>query len=439
MNAPTHRPDWLRHVPEEWPVALLRLLTRVESGHTPSRSHPEYWVPEDCIHPWFTLADIWQLRDGRQKYIEETKERISDVGLAHSAARLLPAGTVALSRTASVGFSGIFSKPMATTQDFVNFVCGPRLVPDFLLWVLRGMKPEFDRLMRGSTHQTIYMPDLMQFRVPVPRHELQRAIADFLDEKTAAIDTLIEKKERLTELLAEKRAALIHQAVTKGLDPTVPMKPSGIPWIGDIPAHWNLAELRRFWDVVDCKHRTPEYVDDGYPVVSTTEVKPGRIDLGATTRFIDAADFEDMTGGGRRPKRGDIIYSRNASLGAAAFVDTDAPFAMGQDVVLISSGGEDQLFLAQQLNSSVGMTQVSLACVGATFKRINVAQIRQIVVCVPPKPEQASIAEHVDRVDREHQQLSSLVADQLRKLADYRQALITAAVTGQLDIPGAAA
>jgi type I restriction enzyme S subunit len=139
-------------------------------------------------------------------------------------------------------------------------------------------------------------------------------------------DALIEAKRRLIALLEEKRAVLISQVVTKGLDPDVPMKDSGIEWLGEIPAHWEAIELRRGWDVRDCKHRTAEYVfADGIPIVSTTEIKPGRLSL-ENTRLTTLEDFLDLTEGGRLPQCGDIIYSRNASLGSAAYVDTNEQF-----------------------------------------------------------------------------------------------------------------
>jgi type I restriction enzyme S subunit len=160
---------WADEVPAYWDVAKICLVARLESGHTPSRLHPEYWEPDDCTIPWFALSDVWQLREGVQEYLDDTKEKISPRGMANSAARLLPAGTVVLSRTASVGFSGIMSKPMATTQDFANWVCGPRLQPEYLLYALRAMEDEFQRMTMGSTHQTIYMPDIRRLSIPVPR------------------------------------------------------------------------------------------------------------------------------------------------------------------------------------------------------------------------------------------------------------------------------
>ncbi len=144
------------------------------------------------------------------------------------------------------------------------------------------LNPDFINLVNSSTYGA-KMPRaswdfIGNIFLPTPPIETQKLIATFLDSKTAAIDTLIDKKQRLIQLLEEKRTALINQSVTKGLNPNVSMKDSGIPWIGEIPEHWQICELRRKWEVIDCKHKTPEYIERGYPLVSTTEVKPRKID-----------------------------------------------------------------------------------------------------------------------------------------------------------------
>jgi type I restriction enzyme S subunit len=204
--------SWVSEVPAHWTVANIRRFASMKTGHTPSRSNPDYWV--DCTIPWFTLADVWQLRDGKRTYLGETANRISTAGLANSAAELLPAGTIVLSRTASVGFSGVMPKPMATSQDFWNWVPGDRLDSIYLMWVFRAMQREFRALMIGSTHQTIYQPTAAAIRIPVPPLEEQRRIAAGLDEQTAKIDTLIAETEAFIELSRERRSALITAAVT---------------------------------------------------------------------------------------------------------------------------------------------------------------------------------------------------------------------------------
>jgi type I restriction enzyme S subunit len=208
--------EWLTKVPQHWNVVQLRHKAILESGHTPSRSHPEYWV--DCDTPWFTLADVWQVRSGETKFVFETSEKISQVGLANSSARLLPAGSVFLSRTASVGFSGIMGTHMATSQDFAVWTCDDSLHNEFLYYVLRGMKGEFDRLMMGSTHKTIYMPDIEAIRIALPPIEEQKQIVAFLSTQFHELSKIIDKSELSLSLLKERRSALITAAVTGQID-----------------------------------------------------------------------------------------------------------------------------------------------------------------------------------------------------------------------------
>ena len=208
--------EWLGEIPAHWEVKKTKFAAVLRSGHTPSRQNPDYW--KNCTIPWFGLADVWQIRDGQVEYVDVTAEKISEIGLANSSARLLPKGTVILSRTASVGFSAILGVDMATTQDFVNWVCGPSLQPEYLLYVFRGMGQEFRRLTMGSTHQTIYMPDVGEFSTPVPPLAEQRQIVDLIRKELTEIDALVAKIHRAIDHLHEYRTALISAAVTGKID-----------------------------------------------------------------------------------------------------------------------------------------------------------------------------------------------------------------------------
>lgn len=191
----------------------IRKVARLGTGHTPSRAVDAYWDPAECTIPWLTLADVWQLRDGTVSVVNETKERISPLGLANSAAVRHPAGTVAFSRTASVGFSCILGTDMATSQDFVTWTCGPRLEPRYLLWVLRGEREEILRRTQGSTHKTIYMPDIEQLTIPLPSLDQQRRIVEHLDVVTARIDELRAKRRATVRLLAERSRSTLEEAI----------------------------------------------------------------------------------------------------------------------------------------------------------------------------------------------------------------------------------
>ena len=424
--------NWIGSVPSTWSVTRLSFRYSQQLGKMLSQDA----VEGDEQQPYLGNKDVqW----GRAVVDDLSTMTFSPAERAKCALR---PGDLLVCEGGEVGRTAIWQcevepcyfqkaihrlRPVDTSRDEPRFL--------FYCMVAATLGGHFEHGGNKSTISHLTGEALRAHRFPFPPLPTQRAIADFLDRKTAAIDALIEKKQKLLDLLAEKRAALINQAVTKGLDPDVPMKDSGVPWIGEIPAHWEVVPLRLYAKVVDCKHRTPEYIDEGFPIVSTTEVKPGRLDLAPVTRKVGVVDFRDMTEN-RTPTTGDIIYSRNASLGAAAYVDTDVPFAMGQDVVLITAPGADLLYLSYQLNSMVGMTQVDLACIGSTFKRINVGQIKQFQVCMPPSQEAERIASHLDRQEQRYDALRDRLERHVARLQEYRQALITAAVTGQIDVGG---
>lgn len=210
---------WVEELPSHWPVVKLTYVAKLGSGHTPSRSHPEWWT--DCYIPWITTGEVQQVRDDRLEVLTDTRESISDLGLANSSAEVHPAGTVVLCRTASAGYSAVIGSDMATSQDFATWTCGPRLDPFFLLWCLRAMRPDLlGRLAMGSTHKTIYMPDIQSIRVPLPSVDEQQRIVRGIRERNAHLDGLLDRIDRQRLLLAERRGAVITAAVTGQLDVT---------------------------------------------------------------------------------------------------------------------------------------------------------------------------------------------------------------------------
>lgn len=186
-----------RRLPDGWYWLPLVDIARMESGHTPSRAHPEYW---DGSVPWIGIADA---RDGHGKAILDTYQHTNSLGLANSAARLLPAGTICLSRTASVGYVVKMGVTMATSQDFANWTCTEVLNPDWLKYLFVAEKEAIYRFGKGSTHTTVYYPELMAFHVALPPIEEQAeivrrvealfAFADRLEARYAAARAQVEK------------------------------------------------------------------------------------------------------------------------------------------------------------------------------------------------------------------------------------------------------
>jgi restriction endonuclease S subunit len=187
-------------IPFNWHVTRLTSVARLESGHTPSRSKPEYW---NGRIPWISLADIKRLGI---PIISSTENEISSLGVENSSARLLPTGTVVLSRTAMVGFSSVISKPMTTSQDFANFVCGEKIVPTFLYYLFSGMKEFFDYAAIGSSNvKTIYMPFFQNMQIALPPLQVQNDIVACLDHVRKGLERLRGRANEHAHFLAQIR------------------------------------------------------------------------------------------------------------------------------------------------------------------------------------------------------------------------------------------
>ena len=310
---------------------------------------------------------------------------------------------------------------------------------DYLQWVMSAIAATgwFEAINSKATIAHFTREKFGALRIPVPTPGEQDAIVRFLDHADRRIRRYIAAKRRLIALLNEQKQTAIHRAVTRGLDPFVSTRPSGVEWLGDVPEHWEVAPLRRRWTVTDCKHLTVPFVEEGIPLASVREVQSFDLDL-STSKRTTMDWYETLIGGGRAPRRGDVIYCRNVSVGAAAFVSTDAPFAMGQDVCLIRSANQNQRYLNYFLHSPAMDRELAMLLVGSTFKRINVSDIKGLIIAMPPRAEQDAIAAHLDQ---ELDHLERPISDahlQIGLMREYRARLIADVVTGKLDVREAA-
>lgn len=201
--------EWIGAIPVSWETARLDKIAVRKSGHTPDKKVPEYW---DGDIVWVSLADSPALRTN--KYISTSTTMTTREGIAHSSAEVLPAGSVLLSRDASVGLTAIAGVPLAVSQHFMAYICGDNLSNEYLRYVFLAMRQEFERLSMGSTIPTIGLPLVKQFVIPYPLRKVQDAIVAYLDEKTAEIDALIADYQSMADKLREYRKSLISEAVT---------------------------------------------------------------------------------------------------------------------------------------------------------------------------------------------------------------------------------
>jgi len=269
----------------------------------------------------------------------------------------------------------------------------------------------------------------------VPPTKEQHAIAAFLDGETARIDALVGKKKRLIELLQEKRNALITRAVTKGLDPNVPMKDSGLEWLGEIPAHWQIKPFTKYLvEKSDYRGKTPEKVASGVVLVTARNVRMGLIDYECSQEFVAEEDYDEIMRRGI-PRRGDVLFTTEAPLGNVALVDRE-DIALAQRIIRFRMNPEyfDSRFTLFAMMSGFFQAQLITLSTGSTAEGLKASKLPMLRLVAPPLTEQYAIVALLDRETARIDALVAKVRDAIDRLKELRTALISAAVTGKIDI-----
>ncbi len=424
---------WLGDIPADWGVKRLRFAVDFNPSKREVRGLPldtsVSFVPMEAVGEYGGLV-----LDGT-KPLESVSEgytyfRDGDVVMA----KITPCfengkGAIAAGLANSIGFG--------TTE---LTVLRPRPETDARFLFYLTLSDPFRRLgaseMYGAGGQKRVPDDFIRnLDHPLPVRSAQRAIAEFLDRETGKIDALVAKKERLIELLQEKRTALITHAVTKGLDPTAPTKPSGIPWLGNIPAHWEVKCLKRATSRVVvgiAEAATHAYAEDGVPIIRSMNVRAtGQLEGGI---LYIKEDFANQN----RSKylySGDLVTVRTGYPGTTAVVPPELDRSQCF-TLLISTPRKDQSprFLSYFLNSSAARTYFDLEGWGTAQTNISVPILQEIPVALPGSTEQDEIMCHLEKVTKEIDTLLECVSDGLSYLKEFRTALISAAVTGKIDV-----
>jgi type I restriction enzyme S subunit len=435
---------WLGAVPAHWQVNYLGNVVDVVGGSTPSKENLAFW---DGTIPWISPKDM------KRDVIYDSEDHVTEQAVVRTSLRLLPPPAVLmvirgmiLDHTVPVA---ITAAPVTVNQDVKALRPRAGVAPDFLAHFLRAMNGPLLARVEEAGHGTKALRTDLWRKLPVllPPFDEQRAIATFLDRKTAAIDTLIAKKQRLIEVLQEKRQALITQAVTRGLDATVPMKDSGIQWIGQIPAHWMTLPIKRtarrqrkaFTDGDWIE--TPYITEQGVRLIQTGNVGIGRY-REQGYRYVSESTFNELNCTEVTP--GDVLICRlDGPVGRACLAPSMGTrmITSVDNAILKPSSECDGRYLVYVLSSPKYLDWVQVLCrVGGGFRfRVSRSMLGDIKIPVPPVSEQLEIAGYLDDITQRHQLLEAKLEQHCEKLREYRQGLITAAVTGKIDVTREAA
>jgi len=304
-----------------------------------------------------------------------------------------------------------------------------------------NFKKRLESLVESATrsHQRVNPSDILKFRGAFPLLAEQTQIARFLDHETARIDALIEEQQRLIELLKEKRQAVISHAVTKGLDPTVPMKDSGVEWLGEVPAHWGTNALNKLTVKITNGYVGPTrdiLVESGVPYVQATHIKRGVVNF-------DDAYFVTPEWSMKMSKsilqEGDVlIVQTGAGTGDVGVVSSrEAGYNCHALIILqaeksILSG----VFLGQVLQSHFGQSVLYSIRTGGMHPHLNCGEVKFVKIPVPPLSEQEEISNFVKALSEQAENLIIEAGSTIDLLQERRSALISAAVTGKIDVRG---
>ncbi|MCP4459350.1 MAG: restriction endonuclease subunit S, partial [Cytophagales bacterium] len=379
--------------------------------------------------PWITTSEL------RETIITDTSQKITDLALDKvSSLKVYKPGAIAIAMYgATIGRLGILGIESTVNQACCVYDDPREFFSKFLyywLWMSRNTLIAFST---GGGQPNLSQDDLKQLRIPIPIIAEQTIIARFLDQKTSQIDGLIKKKEKLLKLLAEKRTTIITQAVTKGLDPDVEMKDSGIDLIGHLPLSWKISKIKFNGRTRYGLGEPPPKKEDGLPFIRATDIYRGKIDL-ENIQFIDP-DFIPWS---KKPTlhQGEILVVRSgAYTGDSAIVTKECDgFIAGYDMVFTPESMDPKFLAYVLLSEYMLIGQIYQARNRAAQPHLNAEELGSFIIALPLVHEQEEIAHHLDNFLQSMDSAISGITKSVNILKEYREALITSAVTGQIDV-----
>lgn len=297
-----------------------------------------------------------------------------------------------------------------------------------------GKTGHFDASVNRISIAHLTGEKLKEVRFVIPPLSEQTQIVAYLDEKTALIDETIRKKQRLIELLQEERIALINQAVTKGLDPQAPMKVSGVEWLGPVPASWKVTKLGHILSFLSYGFTSPMPVtSEGIRIVTAVDIRDEEVDY-SSTRFTSIEAAQALTDK-CKPKRNDILITKDGTLGRIAVYDGKFPICINQSVAILRviESVIDPKLIASFLQAEVYQRKIVEEAGGTTIKHIYISRLSKMTIAFPArKEEQKELSRQLELIVDKRQRIIERLFREVELLQEYRSALINEVVTGKV-------
>ncbi|WP_278399087.1 restriction endonuclease subunit S [Hafnia paralvei] len=403
--------EWLGDVPKHWAICRLKNLATIKNGQDYKSVQVEDGYPVMGSGGQFTFAS---------KYMYDKP-------------------SVLLGRKGTIDKPLYINKPFWTVDTMYYTELNEGFDAKYLYYL--ALTIQFSRYSTNTALPSMTQEHLSNYKFVVPKIESERnKITEFLDHETAKIDNLIEKQQQLIKLLKEKRQAVISHAVTKGLNPDVPMKDSGVEWLGEVPEHWSVTAVKNICHLIDGDRgfnypNENDFVDNGIPFFSSKNITNFEL----TTRNLNYISIDKFKSLGRgKLKHNDLIITVRGTIGHMAKFDRaiigcDTGFINAQMMILRPKVllTEFVLFVSESL---YWKQQLDVSAYGSTVKQLSNEVIGNFKFILPTENEIIDIKKHIDSINKKYSKLIDNALRQIDLMQERRTALISAAVTGKIDV-----
>lgn len=427
--------EWLGGLPKAWKSAKLRWISQRYAGGTPDKNNLDYW--EEGTIPWINSGAV------NQRLIKTPSAFITESAFNESSTKWVPKGALVMALAGQGKTKGMVAQAGIQTtcnQSMAAICLKKQIKPRFILWWLDSQYGRIRGMAGDEQRDGLNLDMIGSIPCPIPSYPEQCSIASFLDHQAARIDALIKKKQRQIELLQEKRTTLITHAVTKGLNPKAKMKDSGIEWLGKIPMHWKTAPCKFGFSIQLGK------MLQNVPVNENDVKVPYLKALNVQWEEVNTKDLQEMWASSEEVtkygvKTGDLLVCEGGEVGRAGFLKQGPANCIIQNALhrVRPKGKNSSKYLLYLLKIAGSNGWFNILCNKATIAHFTGEKFGALSMAFPPDREQDAISGFLDREAIKIDDLISRIDKSMRLLSEYRSTLISAAVTGKIDVSREAA